>query len=99
MWNAQPSPIRKENDKIMESPNAEYRGFDPTTAATMTPTRSELEQLSDQYKSMRELLKIYGLNVAEGLIPDHVDKQSGDQEKGKRNTHLLIINTFRLCKT
>lgn len=43
---------------VMESPNTEYRsGFE---------SRLEKDQqLSDQYKSMRDLLKVYGLSVAE----------------------------------
>lgn len=84
----------------MESPNAEYRGsFDPAVvaaaAAATTPTRSELEQLSDQYKSMRELLKIYGLNVAEGLVPDNVDKAHKPNGEGKKRLFIRSLIIWR----
>lgn len=38
--------------------NAEFRGFDSHSS-------DEQQQLADQYRTMRELLKIYGVNVAE----------------------------------
>lgn len=66
----------------MESPDAEYRGEGGGGTAA-----GKLEHLSDQYKSMRELLKVYGLSVSE-------DKNN--PQKGKRRNSLnSAVKTHR----
>lgn len=57
----------------MESPNAEYRGFE---------SRPEIDnqRSAEQYRSMRELLKMYGVNVTE--TTPLADNKISNIEKG-----------------
>lgn len=56
----------------MESPNAEFRDSD-------FGSRLELEhQLNDQYKCMRDLLKVYGLGVT-AAAEDNNNKGTAEQ--------------------
>lgn len=53
----------------MESPNADYRGFEVDN-----------QRSTDQYRSMRELLKMYGVNVTE--TPTEADNETSNAQKG-----------------
>lgn len=60
----------------MESPNTEFRaGFEPKL--------DREQQLSDQYRSMRDLLKVYGLSVSED------NSNNTHPHKGKRLRTIL----------
>lgn len=67
----------------MESPNSEYRGRGGEAGGF--EATNKMEQLSDQYKSMRELLKVYGLSVTEEM---------GNPQKGK----LYSEKTIQICQ-
>lgn len=69
----------------MESPNAEFRG----TEGRFEKLETE-QPLSEQYKSMRDLLKVYGLSVSE--------ENSTHPQKGSWNysqsAHYFPINLY-----
>lgn len=62
----------------MESPNAEYKA---------AGAANKLEHLSDQYKSMRDLLKVYGLSVA----PEENNNPPRGKSRVLSNTIIITI--------
>ena len=65
----------------MESPNREFRATAELEGTT------KLELLSDQFKSMRDLLKVYGLSVGIGVTTttgSSAEELHGNSQKGER---------------